>query len=82
MFRKREWVLLAGLLVAYNINLRQVSSYDTYASRFVPISILRDAGQAGTAGGQRHNATANPSTAGVCVQIARLAVDHTDVPNP
>ena len=43
MFRKREWVLLAGLLVAYNINLRQVSSYDTYASRFVPISILRDA---------------------------------------
>ncbi|RPI55947.1 MAG: hypothetical protein EHM55_06305, partial [Acidobacteria bacterium] len=42
MFRKREWVLLAGLLVAYNINLRQVSSHDTYASRFVPISILRD----------------------------------------
>ncbi len=33
---------LAGLLIAYNINLRQVSSYDTYASRFVPISILRD----------------------------------------
>ena len=26
----------------YNINLRQVSSHDTYASRFVPISILRD----------------------------------------
>ncbi len=42
MFRKREWVLLAGLLIAYNINLRQVSSHDTYASRFVPISILRD----------------------------------------
>ncbi len=42
MFRKREWVLLAGLLVAFNINLRQVSSHDTYASRFVPISILRD----------------------------------------
>ncbi len=42
MFRKREWMLLAGLLIAYNINLRQVSSYDTYASRFVPISILRD----------------------------------------
>ncbi len=42
MFRKPEWVLLVGLLVAYNINLRQVSSHDTYASRFVPISILRD----------------------------------------
>ncbi len=42
MFRKREWVLLAGLLIAYNMNLRQVSSHDTYASRFVPISILRD----------------------------------------
>ena len=26
----------------YNINLRQVSSHDTYASRFLPISILRD----------------------------------------
>lgn len=34
--------LLAGLLVAYNMNLRQVSSYDTYASRFVPISIVRE----------------------------------------
>ena len=42
MFRQREWVLLAVLLIAYNINLRQVSSHDTYASRFVPISILRD----------------------------------------
>jgi hypothetical protein len=42
VFRKREWILLAALLVAYNINLRQVSSHDTYASRFVPISILRD----------------------------------------
>ncbi len=42
MFRKREWVLLAGLLIVYNINLRQVSSHDTYASRFLPISILRD----------------------------------------
>jgi hypothetical protein len=42
VFRRREWVLLAVLLLAYNINLRQVSSYDTYASRFVPISILRD----------------------------------------
>ena len=30
------------LLVVYNANLRQVSSYDTYASRFVPLSILRD----------------------------------------
>ena len=35
-------VLLVVLLIAYNINLRQVSSYDTYASRFVPLSILRD----------------------------------------
>ena len=35
-------LLFIGLLVVYNINLRQVSSYDTYASRFVPISILRD----------------------------------------
>jgi len=43
VFRKTEWLLLVGLLVAYNINLRQVSSHDTYASRFVPISILRDA---------------------------------------
>jgi hypothetical protein len=43
VIRKREWVLLVCLLAAYNINLRQVSSYDTYASRFVPISILRDA---------------------------------------
>ena len=31
-----------GLLFAYHINLRQVSSHDTYASRFVPISVLRD----------------------------------------
>ncbi len=35
-------LLFVGLLAAYNINLRQVSSHDTYASRFVPISILRD----------------------------------------
>jgi hypothetical protein len=35
-------VLLVVLLLAYNMNLRQVSSNDTYASRFVPISILRD----------------------------------------
>ena len=35
-------MLLAGLVLLYNLNLRQVSSYDTYASRFVPISILRD----------------------------------------
>jgi hypothetical protein len=34
--------LFVGLLVIYNINFRQVSSHDTYASRFVPISILRD----------------------------------------
>src|SRR5688572_17744141 len=26
--------------------------------------------------------TANPSTAGVCVHMARLAVDHTDVAKP
>src|SRR6188474_2317177 len=35
-------LLFVGLLLIYNINLRQVSSHDTYASRFVPISILRD----------------------------------------
>ena len=35
-------LLFFGLLVVYNLNLRQVSSHDTYASRFVPISILRD----------------------------------------
>jgi len=40
--RKAELLLFIGLLAAYNINLRQVSSHDTYASRFVPISILRD----------------------------------------
>lgn len=39
---KRELFLFIGLVVAYNVNLRQVSSHDTYASRFVPISILRD----------------------------------------
>jgi hypothetical protein len=38
----KRLLLFIGLLAAYNINLRQVSSYDTYASRFVPISILRD----------------------------------------
>lgn len=31
-----------SLLLVYNVNLRQVSSHDTYASRFVPLSILRD----------------------------------------
>lgn len=40
--RNVELLLFIGLLAAYNINLRQVSSYDTYASRFVPISMLRD----------------------------------------
>ena len=40
--RNVELLLFIGLLAAYNINLRQVSSHDTYASRFVPISILRD----------------------------------------
>ena len=35
-------LLFVGLLLIYNVNLRQVSSHDTYASRFVPISILRD----------------------------------------
>ncbi len=39
---KRSLLLFIGLLAAYNINLRQVSSHDTYASRFVPLSILRD----------------------------------------
>ncbi len=42
MRRKAELLLFIGLLAAYNINLRQVSSHDTYASRFVPISLLRD----------------------------------------
>jgi hypothetical protein len=40
--RRAELLLFVGLLAAYNVNLRQVSSHDTYASRFVPISILRD----------------------------------------
>ena len=40
--RRTALLLFVGLLAAYNINLRQVSSHDTYASRFVPISILRD----------------------------------------
>ncbi len=35
-------LLVISLLLVYNANLRQVSSYDTYASRFVPLSILRD----------------------------------------
>ena len=35
-------LLLGALLLAYNVNLRQVSSHDTYASRFVPISIVND----------------------------------------
>ena len=35
-------LLFFGLVFVYNVNLRQVSSHDTYASRFVPISILRD----------------------------------------
>jgi hypothetical protein len=38
----RPLFLLLGLFVVYNVNLRQVSSDDTYASRFVPISVLRD----------------------------------------
>lgn len=40
--RRYSLLLFIGLLAAYNINLRQVSSHDTYASRFVPISLLRD----------------------------------------
>ncbi len=42
MSLRRAGLLVIGLLVMYNANLRQVSSYDTYASRFVPLSILRD----------------------------------------
>lgn len=42
MRRHVELLIFVSLFVAYNINLRQVSSHDTYASRFVPISILRD----------------------------------------
>jgi hypothetical protein len=39
---RQSILLFLGLLLVYNLNLRQVSSHDTYASRFVPISILRD----------------------------------------
>ena len=39
---RQSILLFFGLLLVYNLNLRQVSSHDTYASRFVPISILRD----------------------------------------
>jgi hypothetical protein len=42
VFRRAEILLVLGLLFAYHVNLRQVSSHDTYASRFVPISVLRD----------------------------------------
>ena len=42
MSLRSSGLLVIGLLVVYNANLRQVSSYDTYASRFVPLSILRD----------------------------------------
>ncbi|MFQ5743794.1 MAG: hypothetical protein ACE5HV_09430 [Acidobacteriota bacterium] len=38
----QAFLLLVGLFLIYNANLRQVSSHDTRASRFVPISILRD----------------------------------------
>ena len=43
--RPRRWVtrslLVVCLLGVYNANLRQVSSLDTYASRLVPIALLR-----------------------------------------
>lgn len=39
---KRRLLLVLILLLVYNVNLRQVSSHDTFATRFVPISILRD----------------------------------------
>ena len=43
--RSRRWVtrslLVVCLLGVYNANLRQVSSLDTYASRLVPIALLR-----------------------------------------
>ena len=39
---RAQALLFVGLLLIYNLNLRQVSSHDTYASRFVPISVLRD----------------------------------------
>jgi len=42
MSLRSSGLLVISLLVVYNANLRQVSSYDTYASRFVPLSILRD----------------------------------------
>ncbi len=40
----RMWtrvVLVVCLFLVYNVNLRQVSSLDTYASRLVPIALLR-----------------------------------------
>jgi hypothetical protein len=42
LMRRSSLLLFIGLVLAYNVNMRQVSSHDTYASRFVPISILRD----------------------------------------
>ena len=39
---RAQALLFVALLLIYNLNLRQVSSHDTYASRFVPISVLRD----------------------------------------
>ena len=42
LMSRSSTLLFIGLVLAYNVNLRQVSSHDTYASRFVPISILRD----------------------------------------
>ena len=42
----------------------------------------RHAGETGTPAGQRPQRQAKPSTAGVCVHIARLAVDQTDVARP
>jgi hypothetical protein len=41
-FIRPELALVVGLLCVYNVNLRQVSSFDTYASRLAPISLLRD----------------------------------------
>ena len=36
-----RWLLVVCLFLVYNVNLRQVSSFDTYASRLVPIALLR-----------------------------------------
>ncbi|MFN7974156.1 MAG: hypothetical protein U0166_17705 [Acidobacteriota bacterium] len=40
--RSRTAWLVAGALVVYNTNLRSVTSFDTYPTRYLPISILSE----------------------------------------